>query len=165
MFGRISKAHNASGSCGCYYFFLNSVPRGGSRQLYPDAVSNVLHGYAHMKDENKREVVPVKSSRPKKEVVPAKSTTNKKTKPVTSEDEWDEDPFFRALLHNNDDDRRVVKNVVSKSSDERVDEEMFSKLSEKILHRFHRDETEEPEKQEKTTYGIRDLINGSYMME
>ncbi|KAL3790146.1 hypothetical protein HJC23_009583 [Cyclotella cryptica] len=118
-----------------------------------------------MNDKEENEVVPVKSTRPKKEVVPAKSTSTKKTKAATSDDEWDEDPFFRALLHNNDDDNRVVENVVNKSSDGRVDEEMFSKLSEKIFHRYHQDETEEPEKKEKTSYGIRDLLNGSYMME
>lgn len=135
---------------------VHGVPRGGSRHLSPDAVTNVVHGYAHINDKKETE-----------EIVPVKSSTTKKA--TEKDDDW-EDPFFHAVLHNNDRSSGVVKNVVSKKeSDERVDEEMFVKFSKKVFHYPRSGEkkkdTDENEEHEKITYGLREFIQDSSMME
>lgn len=122
------------------------MPRGGSGHLAPDAVTNVVHGYAHLNADKDKEVLEVKS-------------TSKKTKHA------DEDyaPFFHAVIHK--DNKPLVENVVSRS--ERVDEEMFAKLSKKIFHHDDAEKKVEHEEEEKPKYkyGLRDLLNDSDLME
>ena len=121
------------------------MPRGGSRHLSPDAVANVVHGYAHIGDEAADKVVAKKS-----------------IKKTVHQDDPDEDPFFHALLHNNDEDSRVVKNVVDKDSEEPADEEMFVKLSRKMFHYPHDDDQKsETEDQDRVTFGLREFIQDS----
>jgi hypothetical protein len=139
-----SFAHGGSRYC--------SVPRGGSRHLSPDAVTNVVHGYAHINDKKGVE-----------EIVPVKSTKKEKSSD-TKDDDW-EDPFFHACIHNNDRDSHVVKNVVSKESDNRIDEEMFVKFSKKIFHYPRNVEQTEGDDQVKASYGIREFIQDSSLME
>lgn len=117
-------------------------------------MTNVVHGYAHINDKKRAE-----------EVVPVKSSTTKEKLSDTKDDDW-EDPFFHACLHNNDKDSDVVKNVVSKtSSDDRTDEEMFVKLSKKIFHYPRSVEKTEEEDQEQISYGLRQFIQDSSLME
>mmetsp|Transcript_544 Transcript_544/g.1277 ORF Transcript_544/g.1277 Transcript_544/m.1277 type:complete len:103 (+) Transcript_544:366-674(+) len=76
-------------------------------------------------------------------------------------------PFFQALLHNNDADSGVVN--VKSASKQRVDEELFSKLDEKIFRR-HRGEVSEEERKEevdgkKVTYGLREFLEDSTLIE
>ena len=127
------------------------MPRGGSRHLSPDAVANVVHGYAHISDKTADEVVAVKPT--------------KNTKKRTNQDDPDEDPFFHALLHNNDDDSRVVKNVVNKEFDEPIDEEMFGKLIRKVFHGPQDCDQSKHEDKCKVTYGLREFIEDSSLME
>jgi hypothetical protein len=96
--------------------------------------------------------------------VPVSSSTKKKAD--TKNDDW-EDPFFHAVLHNNDGDSGVVKNVVNKESNERVDEELFVKFSKKMFHYPRSGEKKEVDAdQEKAEpYGIREFIQDSSMME
>lgn len=133
------------------------MPRGGSRHLSPDAVTNVVHGYAHINDKkDTEEVLPVKSSSTKK-----KSDTKEK------EDDW-EDPFFHAVLHNNDrSSDSTVKNVSKKDSDDRVDEEMFVKFSKRVFHYPRNGEKKKVEEDEEKhePYGLREFIQDSSMME
>jgi len=137
--------------------FLHSVPRGGSRKLSPDAVTNVVHGYAHFNDKEEPE-----------EVVPVSSSTKKRTF-ETKTNEWDEDPFFHAVLHNNDDNSSVMNNVGRKTSHERADEEMFVNFSKKLFHYPRNNEEEVKEEKEKvhekSTYGLREFIKDSSLME
>ena len=115
-------------------------------------MTNVVHGYAHINDKKSLE-----------EIVPVKSTEKEKS-PDTKDDDW-EDPFFHACIHNNDRDSHVVKNVVSKESDDRIDEEMFVKFSKKIFHYPRNVEQTEGDDQEKASYGIREFIQDSSLME
>ncbi|KAL7505473.1 hypothetical protein ACHAXN_002969 [Cyclotella atomus] len=130
-----------------------SVPRGGSRHLSPDAVTNVVHGYAHINDKKDTD-----------EVVPVKSSTAKKAD--TKNDDW-ENPFFHAVLHNNDRSSGVVTNVVNKESNERVDEELFVKFSKNIFHYPRNGEKKQGDAdQDKTeAYGLREFIQDSSLME
>ena len=139
------------------------VPRGGTEHLYPDAVSNVAHAYAHLSHD--------KEAEDEHHVLPVKSTSTKKV--PSSKEEVDyhvedfEDPFFQALLHNNDADSGVVN--VKSASKQRVDEELFSKLDEKISRR-HRGEVSEEERKEevdgkKVTYGLREFLEDSTLIE
>lgn len=82
---------------------------------------------------------------------------------VHQNNDSDEDPFFNALLHNNDEDGRVVKNAVNKDSEEPADEEMFVKLSRKLFHYPHGDDQTKPEDQDRVTFGLREFIqDGSF---
>eukprot|EP01083_Nonionella_stella_P086877 241540_1 len=130
--------------------------RGGTTYyhgLYPDALSNVVHGYAEIDKHTDDKIDAIHE---------VKSTASKKDS-LLSDDEYDEDPFFHALLHNNDDDKRVV-NVSSESTKHmQVDDELFEKLHKKLFS--HHDEDHDDEPTEKVTYGIREFIADSSMYE
>jgi hypothetical protein len=93
--------------------------------IYPDALSNVVYAYGHLEDKNK-----------KGEVTNVKSTSSTKTKWSDNNYE-EEDHFFHALYHNNDD--KVVTKVSTKKyvgdSEDGEDEAMFERLHDKIFHR------------------------------
>eukprot|EP01083_Nonionella_stella_P086876 241539_1 len=129
--------------------------RGGTMYyhgLYPDALSNVVHGYAEVDKHTDEEINVIHE---------VKSITTKKDSLITDEDH-DEDPFFQALLHNNDDDSRVV-NVSNESMNSgRVDDDLFEKFHEKFF--AHHDEDHD-EPKEKVTYGIREFIEDSSLFE
>ncbi|KAL7472814.1 hypothetical protein ACHAXS_013179, partial [Conticribra weissflogii] len=121
------------------------------KEVYPDAVANVVHGYAHLYDDSSR-------NEETNEVIEVSSTTKKA--PFTSDDDYEEDPFFRVLLHNNDDDDSVV-NVSSKETDERVDNALFEKLHHKVFDREEKGAVES----KKISYGIREFLADSAMLE
>ena len=137
-------------SSSSYLSYLCSV-RGGSVNyhphdgLYPDAVSNVVHGYAELDKHTDEEVEHIHEVKA--------ATTKKKT--AVSDEHYDDDPFFDVLVHNNDD--RRVENVSSESTwtpgappHDRIDKEMFEKLHHKIHDKIFppHDEDEKEHKQE-----------------
>lgn len=143
----------------CSHLFETSVPlvRGGGgaifglnhKDVYPDALANVVHGYAHLDEEHDEAL------EANKEVINVSATTKK----VSDEDDFEEDPFFRVLLHNNDDDSSVVN--VSAKTDERVDNELFEKLHDKLFHH----EDEDHAAKEKITYGLREFLEDGVLIE
>ena len=125
----------------------------------PDALSNALHGYAEM-DKHTDEAIDT--------IHEVKSTTTEKHSLIPDED-YDEDPFLHALLHNNDDDIHITNVSSESTSSERVDEELFAKLHAKLFP-HHKEEHEAKEKEhkakEKVTYGIREMIeDGNVLFE
>ena len=66
--------------------------------LYPDAVSNVVHGYAEMDKHTDEEI----------EAIHEVKTTTNTHDALWSDEDYDEDPFFHALYHNNDAGNSVV---------------------------------------------------------
>mmetsp|Transcript_24915 Transcript_24915/g.59988 ORF Transcript_24915/g.59988 Transcript_24915/m.59988 type:complete len:155 (-) Transcript_24915:461-925(-) len=93
--------------------WFKNVPRGGtnlSYGLYPDALTNVVHGHGDARiakntDDKINAILEVKSTSTEKES-------------LFSDEEYDEDPFFHALLHNNDDGSRAVKNSSTSPEEE-----------------------------------------------
>ncbi|KAL7533245.1 hypothetical protein ACHAWF_004420 [Thalassiosira exigua] len=113
-------------------------------RLYPDALSNVVHGYAELDERTDEEI---------RHVHEVKLSARKES--PTSEDDYDEDPFFHALLHNNN-DRKVVTSSRKPTKQERLDTELFEKLHDKLFH--HDDGEDQDEHGEKVTYGLREAM-------
>lgn len=130
---------------GAAFFGLNK------KDVYPDAVANVVHGYAHLYDDSVR-------TEETNEIIEVASTTKKA--PITSEDDYEEDPFFRVLLHNNDDDDSVL-NVAARETDDRVDNALFEKLHHKVFDHEKKGDIES----NKISYGIREFLADSTMLE
>lgn len=61
--------------------------------MFPDAISNVVHGYAEMDKKTDESI---------NTILEVKSTSTKQESLVLDED-YEEDYFSHALLHNNDD--------------------------------------------------------------
>lgn len=133
-----------------YFFPSNSVPRAGSMYyhgLYPDAVSNVVHGYAEMDKHTDEEI----------EAIHEVKTTTNTHDALWSDEDYDEDPFFHALYHNNDAGISVVNVSREKASHESVDNEMFEKLHRKFFH-HDVDEDDVGEPMEKVTYSLQEIL-------
>ena len=100
--------------------------------MYPDAVTNVLHGYAEVDKHTDEEIEHIH------EVKTASRRTKKKQPHWEDEDYENEDLFFHTLVHNNDDvddkDSGVVENVSSLVGRGRFDNDMFEKLNNKLFH-------------------------------
>ena len=98
--------------------------------MYPDAITNVLHGYAEIDKHTDEEI----------EHIHEVKTTSRRTKhPRWEDNEYEnEDLFFHALVHNNDDvddkDSGVVENVSNRVGRGRFDNDMFEKLNNKLFH-------------------------------
>mmetsp|Transcript_14351 Transcript_14351/g.31099 ORF Transcript_14351/g.31099 Transcript_14351/m.31099 type:complete len:158 (-) Transcript_14351:131-604(-) len=135
--------------------WFRNVPRGGTMYyngLYPDALSNVVHGYAEVDKHNDESI---------NDIHEVKSTSTKKDS-LVSDEEYDEDPFFHALIHNNDGDSRVVNASSEPTSSDRVDNELFEKLHGKLFPHHDKDEREP---KDKITYGIREVLEDSELFE
>ena len=110
----------------CIHCIFFSVPRCGETGLYPDAITNALHGYAELDKHTDKEIDHIHE---------VKATTTKTEHHWADKDYEDEDLFFHALVHNNDDDDSQVENVSSKqTSTGRFDCDLFEKLNEKLFH-------------------------------
>ncbi|KAL7542309.1 hypothetical protein ACHAXR_011653 [Thalassiosira sp. AJA248-18] len=136
--------------------WFRNVPRGGMgyyHGIYPDALSNVVHGYAEV-DKQTDEAIDV--------IHDVKLSTTKKDSPMTDED-YDEDPFFHALLNNYHDNNSVVNVSSESTSDGRVDVDMFEKLNEKIFHPHHDEASHKPTK--KVSFGLREVFEESSFFE
>ena len=97
--------------------------------MYPDAVTNVLHGYAEIDKHTDEEIEHIH------EVKTTSCRTKKKQPHWEDEDYENEDLFFHTLVHNNDDkDSGVVENVSSRVGRGRFDNDMFEKLNNKLFH-------------------------------
>ena len=98
--------------------------------MYPDAITNVLHGYAEIDKHTDEEI----------EHIHEVKTTSRRTKkqPHWEDEQYEnEDLFFHALVHNNDVDDKdsgVVENVSSRVGRGRFDNDMFEKLNNKLFH-------------------------------
>ena len=124
-----------------------------------------MHAYAELDKHTDEEI---------EHIHEVKAASTKKTTAV-SDEHYDEDPFFDALVHNNDD--RRVENVSSESTwtpgappHDRIDKDMFEKLHHKIHDKIFppHDEDEKEHKQEpqeKISYGIREMIEASDLIE
>lgn len=118
--------------------------------LNPDALANVVHGYAEIDKETDDKIKTIHD-------VKAVSSERK----VSGDEDYDgEDQFYHALMHNND-DKEVVDVSVSNDDDTmRVDEAMFAKLHKKLF--VHEDETEDEtdgaKNDAKFTYGAHELF-------
>ena len=138
---------------------LSSSPafrtRGGTTYyhgLYPDALSNVVHGYAELDKHTDEEVEHLHE-------VQATAGTKTKKHPHWSDEDYDEDPFFHVLYHNNDD----IESVETVSTDPkrgRIDLEMFEKLHHRIFDHDEAVEHETPE--EKVSVDVHDVIDDMF---
>ena len=85
-----------------------------------------------------------------------KSSRRGAKKIAESEGEHDDDPFFHALLHNND--VHVVKETKDVSNDEnRVDTAMFERLNAKLFPHRH-DDSGEPKEVKEVHYDAHDFL-------
>lgn len=137
----------------------NSVPRGGNMPftgLSPDAVTNVVRGYAEVDmDVDDEDINTIKD---------VKSTATKKDS-LWSDEDYDEDPFFHALYHNNDADDTII-NVSSETTKTtmRVDDELFEKFHERFFA-HHDDKKDDHEPTEKVTLPLRDIFEETNSFE
>ena len=134
----------------CIHVFANqyratvpSVPRGGMVPLtglmYPDATTNVLHAYAELDKHTDEEI---------EHIHEVKATATKKHHPHWADEDYeDEDLFFHALIHNNDNKFEI--HLKPKKSG-RFDNDLFEKLNDKIFHHHEAVDDEHKTTEKKT---------------
>ena len=81
--------------------------------MYPDAITNTLHGYAELDKHTDEEIDHIHE---------VKATVKKPSPHWADEDYEDEDLFFHALVHNNDEPKVQVVETASNKRTKEVDE-------------------------------------------
>ena len=103
--------------------------------MYPDATTNVLHAYAEIDKHTDEEI---------EHIHEVKATATKKHPSHWADEEYeDEDLFFHALIHNNDDKFEI--HLKPKKSG-RFDNDLFEKLNDKIFHHHHDEASDDEHK-------------------